>query len=61
MENNRKLENENYNSFEDLYKSIKKEGSLGLLALGYHGLELWRKKRNELENAENKGEKSNAE
>jgi hypothetical protein len=52
------LQKENYESFDDLYRSIEKEGSLGLLALGYRGLEMWRKKRKELEN---KGEKPDAE
>lgn len=45
----RKLEQEHFNSFDELYESVTKEGSLGLLALGYKGLLLWRKKRNELE------------
>ncbi|MGD8781531.1 MAG: hypothetical protein PVH88_21515 [Ignavibacteria bacterium] len=58
MEHNRNLQKENYESFDDLYRSIEKEGSLGLLALGYRGLEMWRKKRKELEN---KGEKPDAE
>lgn len=46
---NRELEHEHYSSFDELYKSIKKEGSLGLLALGYRGVQMWRKKRKELE------------
>ncbi len=46
---NRYLENKNFNSIEKLYKSITKEGSLGLLALGYQGLLMWRKKRAEIE------------
>ena len=45
---NRDLEQQNFNSIDELYKSITKEGSLGLLALGYNGLMLWRKKRIEL-------------
>lgn len=45
---NRNLEQQSYNSIDELYKSITKEGSLGLLALGYQGLMLWRKKRIEL-------------
>lgn len=45
---NRTLETQNFNSVEDLYNSITKEGSLGLLALGYQGLLMWRKKRAEL-------------
>ncbi len=45
----RKLETQNFSSYDELYKSITKEGSLGLLALGARGLLLWRKKRAELE------------
>lgn len=37
-----------FDSYEELYKTITKEGSLGLLALGARGLQLWRKKREEL-------------
>lgn len=47
-EHNRNLEIKSFNNSEDLYKSITKEGSLGLLALGWQGLFLWRKKRAEL-------------
>ena len=47
-ENNRKLETQNFNTEEELYKSITKEGSLGLLAYVYTGLRLWRKKLKEL-------------
>lgn len=46
-EHNRKLEVQNYTNSDELYKSITKEGSLGLLALGYKGLLMWRKKRDE--------------
>ena len=42
---NRKLDRISYSGFDELYESIRKEGSLGLLALGHHGLLLWRKKR----------------
>ncbi len=52
IEQNKNLTTENFNSLDELYKSITKEGSLGLLALGYKGLLLWRKKRTELENEE---------
>lgn len=45
---NRNLEVQNFNNSEELYNSITKEGSLGLLALGYKGIFLWRKKRAEL-------------
>jgi len=55
---NRKLKLQHFNSYDELYESITKEGSLGLLALGYKGLLLWRKKRTELEaNERNKVEK----
>jgi len=46
------LELQHFNSFDELYESVTKEGSLGLLALGYKGLLLWRKKRTELESKE---------
>lgn len=52
------LEIKNFSSFEELYSSIPKEGSLGLLALGAKGLLMWRKKRDELEAVEEK-EKQN--
>jgi hypothetical protein len=55
---NSNLEVQNFASNEELYASITKEGSLGLLALGASGLLLWRKKRAELEAAEEK-EKQN--
>ena len=48
-EHNHTLESQNFNTPEELYNSITKEGSLGLLALGYQGLLMWRKKRAELE------------
>jgi len=48
-----KLEVEHYSSFEDIYKNITKEGSLGVLALGAVGLKLWRKKRAGLESEKN--------
>ncbi len=48
------LEEQNYSSFDELYSSITKEGSLGLLALGARGLLLWRKKRAEIEASEEK-------
>lgn len=51
-EQNRTLEIQNFETEDDLYKSITKEGSLGLLAMGYKGLLLWRKKRDEIESAE---------
>ena len=59
QEQNRQLKIENFGSWEELYNSVTKEGSLGLLALGYKGLLLWRKKRDELETEkkENDGEK----
>jgi hypothetical protein len=38
----------NFASTEELYSSITKEGSLGLLALGSQGLLTWRQKRAEL-------------
>ncbi|MGE5365168.1 MAG: hypothetical protein ACM3SM_13645 [Bacteroidota bacterium] len=47
-EHNRNLEIKSFDNSEELYKSITKEGSLGLLALGWQGLFLWRKKRIEL-------------
>lgn len=50
----RKLETKNYSSYDELYSSITKEGSLGLLALGAKGLLLWRKKRTEIEASEKK-------
>ncbi len=53
-----KLEIQNFSSYDDLYASITKEGSLGLLALGAAGLMLWRKKRAELEASEVKEEQS---
>ena len=64
VQNNSKkdeLQHINYNSYDELYKSITKEGSLGLLALGAHGLLLWRKKREEIERIEktNRNEKNN--
>lgn len=46
---NRKLEHQNFNSEKEFYKTITKEGSLGILAYGYRGLLLWRKKKAELE------------
>lgn len=54
MDENLKLETQNFSSDEELYAIIKKEGSLGLLALGAYGLLLWRKKRAELEAAKEK-------
>jgi hypothetical protein len=48
----KELETRNFSSIEDLYKSITKEGSLGLLALGALGLRLWRGKRSEPEQKE---------
>lgn len=48
-QHNRNLERQNFNSSKELYNSITKEGSLGLLALGHQGLLMWRKKRTELE------------
>jgi hypothetical protein len=47
-EQNRTLNIQNFNTSEELFKSVTKEGSLGLLALGWQGLFLWRKKRLEL-------------
>ena len=38
------VENQSYDTFEDFYKSIPYEGSLGILALGASGLLAWRKK-----------------
>lgn len=49
---NRNLQHQSFKNSEELYESITKEGSLGLLALGYKGLMLWRQKRNELESLE---------
>ena len=46
--NKKKVREVTFNSDEELYKSIDKNGSLGLLALGAKGLLLWRKKREEL-------------
>lgn len=46
--NNRELHSQNFASDTELYASITKEGSLGLLALGSRGLFLWRKKRVDL-------------
>jgi len=46
---NYKLDTQHFSSIDELYSSISKEGSLGLLALGAQGLLLWRKKRAELE------------
>ena len=55
---NRKLEEQNFENENELYNSITKEGSLGLLALGYRGLFMWRKKRVELsKEGERKSEK----
>jgi hypothetical protein len=54
MDENLKLETRNYNSNEELYAAITKEGSLGILALGSSGLLLWRKKQAELKAAEEK-------
>ncbi len=48
----RKLTIEKYSSFDELYSTLTKEGSLGLLALGAKGLLLWRKKRAEIEKIE---------
>ncbi len=56
---NYKMETKQFSSFDELYNSITKEGSLGILALGATGLLLWRKKRTELE-AEEEKEKQNA-
>ena len=50
----RKLETQSYSSLDELYSSITKEGSLGLLALGAKGLLIWRKKRAEIEAADKK-------
>ena len=58
IDTNKHLEIHNFSSNEELYSSITKEGSLGLLALGAKGLLLWRKKRAELEAVEEK-EKQN--
>lgn len=55
---NYEMSSKQFSSFDDLYNSITKEGSLGLLALGAVGLKLWRKKRAEL-GTEKKGEKQN--
>ena len=53
---NYKLETRDYSSSDELYASIEKEGSLGILALGALGLLMWRKKRAELESSgEKKG------
>ena len=51
---NYKLDVQSYSTYEEVYNSITKEGSLGLLALGAVGLKLWRRKREELEK-QNKG------
>ena len=47
-QHNRNLETQQFANEDELYKSIPQEGSLGLLALGYKGLLMWRKRRNEL-------------
>ncbi len=47
-----KLTIEKYSSFDELYSTLTKEGSLGLLALGAKGLILWRKKRTDIEKIE---------
>lgn len=53
---NYKLDIQDYSSYDELYASITKEGSLGLLALGALGLLMWRKKRAEIESVgESKG------
>ena len=52
LKESRTLETQNYSSYDELYASIKKEGSLGLLALGAKGLILWRKKRTDIEKIE---------
>lgn len=49
---NRDLKIRQFTSVDQLYKSITNEGSLGLLALGYKGLIMWRKKRAENEVSE---------
>ncbi|MCL4540269.1 MAG: hypothetical protein M1378_11860 [Bacteroidetes bacterium] len=49
---NYRMENRSYASYDELYDSITKDGSLGLLALGSRGLLIWRKKRAEIEAAE---------
>lgn len=43
------VERQQFNSYEDFYKSIPYEGSLGLLALGAAGLLAWRKKKAEID------------
>lgn len=48
-EHNKTLHIQEFKSEEELYESITAEGSLGLLAYGYRGLQMWRKKRAELE------------
>ncbi len=54
------VENQSYDTFEDFYKSIPYEGSLGILALGAAGLLAWRKKRAEIdEKKANSEENSN--
>ena len=45
---NRELQKHNFSSRKELYASITKEGSLGLLAMGAQGLLMWRQKRKEL-------------
>ncbi len=45
---NRELHSHNFASTEELYSSITREGSLGLLAIGSQGLLMWRQKRAEL-------------
>jgi hypothetical protein len=57
MNENLKLEIQNFSSNDELYNAITKEGSLGLLALGDSGLLLWRRKRAELEKVEGKEKK----
>jgi hypothetical protein len=58
---NYKLDKSDFPSYDELYNSIPKEGSLGLLALGALGLKLWRKKRADIEKAEQPaGKDSNA-
>lgn len=43
------VENVNFKSYDEFYKSIPYEGSLGILALGSLGLQAWRKKRAEID------------
>jgi hypothetical protein len=51
-----------FNNFDEFYRSIPPEGSLGILALGAAGLMAWRRKRREagLEPEGFKQEKENA-